>query len=122
MQLKKVVLSLFFVMGVSSTSICAQSTDKEATASTAKPIKKAVVKPVPVKKTTLDTEESFKFLGNQLLFQVKKRLNLTTEEEEKNNQDQAQTKNLAFLELKWREVNTDLQFTLLNKVKSKSTI
>lgn len=31
----------------------------------------------------LDTEESFKYMGSELLFQLKKRLHLTTEEEEK---------------------------------------
>jgi|GEM_PF-1809104 len=30
----------------------------------------------------LDTQESLKYVGNRLLFQVKKRLHLTTEEEE----------------------------------------
>lgn len=56
-----------------------------------------------VDKTTLDTEESIKFIGNQLLFQVKKRLNLTTEEEEKNKTNQQKIKSLAFLVLRWRK-------------------
>jgi len=34
------------------------------------------------KKETLDTEESLKYVGNRLLFQLRKRLHLTTEEDE----------------------------------------
>ena len=34
-------------------------------------------------KTSLDTEESLKYIGSELFFQVKKRLHLTSEEEEK---------------------------------------
>ena len=33
------------------------------------------------KKETLDTEESLKYVGNRLLFQLRKRLHLTTEED-----------------------------------------
>ncbi len=86
-------------MGIFSASVYAQSTKKETTSPTAAPVKKVVTKPTVPNKTTLDTldtEESFKFLGNQLLFQVKKRLNLTTEEEEKNQSKSNSNKKFSF--------------------------
>ena len=51
------------------------------------------IKPV---KAVLDTEESLKYIGNQLLFQVKKRLNLTSKEEEKKQSKSATNKKFSF--------------------------
>ncbi|MFT6166365.1 MAG: hypothetical protein ACJAV5_001198 [Vicingaceae bacterium] len=83
-------------MGIFSTSIYAQSAEKEKTTNSPQPVKKEVTKLVAAKKTMLDTEESFKFLGNQLLFQVKKRLNLTTENEEKSQSKSSSNKKFSF--------------------------
>ena len=66
-----------FALLLSSSSLLAQSTTEQPTDS----VKAPVVIDNP--KEELDTEESLKYMGGQLLFQVRKRLNLTTEEEEK---------------------------------------
>tara|TARA_R110002111_G_scaffold18916_1_gene46135 strand:- start:261 stop:575 length:315 start_codon:yes stop_codon:yes gene_type:complete len=95
-QLKKVVLCIFFMMGSFSISLHAQSAEKEKTTNLKKPINKDLIKEVIPQKTTLDTEDSFKFLGNQLLFQVKKRLNLTSEEEEKSQSKSSANKKFSF--------------------------
>lgn len=47
-------------------------------------------------KANLDTEESLKYIGSELLFQVKKRLHLTTEEEEKQKEQQKGKKSVVF--------------------------
>ena len=94
-QLKKIVLGIFFLVGVSSTSLFAQTTTATKTP-TNKPVKVETPKKANVKKTTLDTEESFKFLGNQLLFQVKKRLNLTTAEDDKKQSKSSVNKKFSF--------------------------
>ena len=39
-------------------------------------------KEIPKEKKVLDTNESLKYMGSKLWFQMKKRLNLTTKEEE----------------------------------------
>lgn len=41
---------------------------------------------------SLDTEESLKYVGNRLLFQVKKRLHLTTEEDEEEEKSEKKKK------------------------------
>jgi hypothetical protein len=80
--------------GLLVTSAQAQSaaTEKKATVAP----KTLPVESATVNKASLDTEESFKFLGNQLLFQVKKRLNLTTEEEEKKQSKSTENKKFSF--------------------------
>ena len=85
------------MMRIFSTYTYAQSTKKETPTPTTQPIKKEVVKPIAAKKAALVIiEESFKFLGNQLLFQVKERLNLTMEEEEKKQSKSNSNKKFSF--------------------------
>lgn len=83
---------------VGSTALFAQSSTVpvKPTKTVTAPQPKPQQTKAEVDKTTLDTEESIKFLGNQLLFQVKKRLNLTTEEEEKQQDKSAENKKFSF--------------------------
>lgn len=86
---------MFFFVAVSTTSLLAQSSTGKITE--VKPTEKPqTTENTVAKKTTLDTEDSFKFLGNELLFQVKKRLNLTTEEEEKKQVKSSENKKFSF--------------------------
>lgn len=76
--MKKVLLAIFFsALTIMQVKAQTAKSETEVIQSTTVPT------PAPkVEKTTLDTEESLKYIGNQLLFQMKKRLNLTTKEEE----------------------------------------
>ena len=60
-----------------------------------KPKKSTVVKP-----KTLDTKESISYLGSKLMYQVKKRMNLTTEKEENDEEKKNKKVALSFLGIK----------------------
>ena len=68
--------------------LCFVSNDVSAQSNS--PVKQEKVTP-PIVTTTqkqeLDTEESLEYMGTELLFQLKKRLHLTTEEEEKEKEE-----------------------------------
>lgn len=70
-QLLSLIIFTTFVIGIK-----AQSTTTGSLASTTDSTK-------TIQKKNLDTEESLKYIGSELFFQVKKRLHLTSEEEEK---------------------------------------
>lgn len=89
-------MSICCVIGVFSTSLYAQSVAPKGTETNSGTIKEEITKPKAPKKAALDTEESFKFLGNQLLFQVKKRLKLATEAKEKKQSKSTVNKKFSF--------------------------
>lgn len=61
-----------------------------------------IVKPKPQveQQKTLDTKESISYLGSKLMFQVKKRMNLTSEDEEKAEEKKSKKVALSFLGIK----------------------
>ncbi len=80
--MKKLALFLFIICGISISSSYAQSqAKKDTTASSIEKSKQPTSKNSSTE--TLDTNESINYLESSLWFQMKKRLNLTTEEEEK---------------------------------------
>tara|TARA_B110000046_G_scaffold63181_1_gene70616 strand:+ start:31909 stop:32244 length:336 start_codon:yes stop_codon:yes gene_type:complete len=95
--IEKIVLCLFLRLQSFPTLFTPSSKErKKNNTPTPIAIEKDVAKLAVVKKATLDTEESFKFFGNQLLFQVKKRLNLNTKEEEKKQSMSSSNKKFSF--------------------------
>lgn len=54
----------------------------------------------PIVTKELDTEESFKYMGAELLFQLKKRLHLTSEEEEKEKSKKKEKVSVTFFGIK----------------------
>ena len=69
-------LFLFGLLIAFGCSVNAQSLSQKTDSSGVKTADNSTIK-------DLDTEESLKYMGNELLFELKKRLHISTEEEEK---------------------------------------
>ncbi|MFT6945847.1 MAG: type VI protein secretion system component VasK [Vicingaceae bacterium] len=98
--MKKLLMGVLFCCGICITQLNAQSSNSTPLKNATKVVNPSTQQAKNPVKTTLDTEESLRYLGSQLLFQMKKRLNLTTFEEEKKQSNSSKNKKFSFFGIK----------------------
>lgn len=94
MRYKYLIIVPFLWIGISNGFSQSQNTDSLSNSISKNKLKNTA------KNETLDTKESLSYLGSKLMFQVKKRMNLTTEAEENAEERKNKKVALSFLGIK----------------------